>query len=153
MAEARVAALEASLELQKANVQETEENIRYMHIYAPFDGTVVDKQGEVGEIINPMSMSSTLGPVGRRDAGEPREDGGGDRRRREPALADRARPAGGGLRQRRARASTTAAGSARSSRWATARGGRSRSRSRSSTPTTTSSPSWSPPSTSCPTRR
>src|SRR5262245_40428694 len=54
MAEARLGALEAALALQKAMVQETEENIRYMHIYAPFDGTVVDKQGEVGEIINPM---------------------------------------------------------------------------------------------------
>ena len=32
-----------------------------MHIYAPFDGTVVEKQGEVGEIITPMAMSSSLG--------------------------------------------------------------------------------------------
>jgi RND family efflux transporter MFP subunit len=61
MAEARVEALVAALALQKANVRETEENIRYMHIYAPFDGTVVDKQGEVGEIINPMSMSTSSG--------------------------------------------------------------------------------------------
>jgi RND family efflux transporter MFP subunit len=61
MAVARVAALEAAIALQKANVQETEENIRYMSLYAPFDGTVVDKQGEVGEIINPMVMSSSTG--------------------------------------------------------------------------------------------
>ncbi len=32
-----------------------------MHIHAPFDGTVVEKQGEVGEIISPMAMSSSLG--------------------------------------------------------------------------------------------
>jgi RND family efflux transporter MFP subunit len=61
MAEARAAALDAALSWQQANVREAEENIKYMHIYAPFDGTVVDKQGEVGEIINPMSMSSSSG--------------------------------------------------------------------------------------------
>jgi len=32
-----------------------------MHLYAPFDGTVVEKQGEEGEIISPMAMSSSLG--------------------------------------------------------------------------------------------
>ena len=32
-----------------------------MHLYAPFDGTVVEKQGEVGEIISPTAMSSSLG--------------------------------------------------------------------------------------------
>src|SRR5262249_19248969 len=61
MAVAKTASLEASLAWKKANVKEVEENISYMHLYAPFDGTVVDKQGEVGEIINPMSMSTTGG--------------------------------------------------------------------------------------------
>jgi RND family efflux transporter MFP subunit len=61
MAEARVLALEAAVDFQEASVAETEANIKYMFIIAPFDGTVVDKQGEVGEIINPMSMSSTSG--------------------------------------------------------------------------------------------
>ena len=32
-----------------------------MHLYAPFDGTVVEKQGEDGEIISPTAMSSSLG--------------------------------------------------------------------------------------------
>jgi RND family efflux transporter MFP subunit len=60
MAAARVAALEASIELEKANVLETEENIRNMHLFAPFDGTVVEKQGEEGEIITPGAMSATI---------------------------------------------------------------------------------------------
>jgi hypothetical protein len=32
-----------------------------MHLYAPFDGTVVEKQGEEGEVIATMAMSSSLG--------------------------------------------------------------------------------------------
>src|SRR5262249_17224478 len=35
--------------------------IATMFLYAPFDGTVVEKQGEQGEVINPMAMSSSLG--------------------------------------------------------------------------------------------
>jgi RND family efflux transporter MFP subunit len=62
MTEARVSALEASTKVMKANVEETEATIKYqMYLYAPFDGTVVEKQGEVGEVINPMAMSSSLG--------------------------------------------------------------------------------------------
>lgn len=62
MAEARIAALEASLKVIRASIDEIEVTIRYqMHLYAPFDGTVVEKQGEVGEVINPMAMSSSLG--------------------------------------------------------------------------------------------
>ena len=60
MAAARVAALEAAIALEKANVQEIEENIRNMHLFAPFDGTVVEKQGEEGEIITPGAMSATI---------------------------------------------------------------------------------------------
>lgn len=62
MTEARVSALEAAIKVVKANVEETEATIKYqMYLYAPFDGTVVEKQGEVGEVINPMAMSSSLG--------------------------------------------------------------------------------------------
>ncbi len=45
----------------KANVEEIKATIVTMHLYAPFDGTVVEKQGEVGEIISPTAMSSSLG--------------------------------------------------------------------------------------------
>ena len=45
----------------KANVEEIKATIVTMHLYAPFDGTVVEKQGEEGEIIAPMAMSSSLG--------------------------------------------------------------------------------------------
>ncbi|GAC1471944.1 MAG: efflux RND transporter periplasmic adaptor subunit [Isosphaeraceae bacterium] len=61
MSVAKVKALEAGLQLQTANVSETEENIRYMSIFAPFDGTVVEKQGEEGEVITPSAMSSSIG--------------------------------------------------------------------------------------------
>jgi RND family efflux transporter MFP subunit len=60
MCTARVAALEAAVELTKANIRETEENIRVMHLYAPFDGTVVEKQGEEGEVITPSAMSTSF---------------------------------------------------------------------------------------------
>src|SRR4051794_8325763 len=61
MAAARVAALEAGLALTRANIREIEENIRNMHLYAPFDGTVVEKQGEEGEVITPSAMNSSIG--------------------------------------------------------------------------------------------
>lgn len=61
MASARVDALSASVDLLQAQVDETEESIRNMHIIAPFDGTVVEKQGEVGEIITTMAFSSSTG--------------------------------------------------------------------------------------------
>ncbi len=60
-ASARVAALEAAVKLVKSNIDELKATIVTMHLYAPFDGTVVEKQGEVGEIISPTSMSSSLG--------------------------------------------------------------------------------------------
>jgi RND family efflux transporter MFP subunit len=60
-ATARVMALEAAVKLMKANVEEIKATIVTMHLYAPFDGTVVEKQGEEGEIISPMAMSSSLG--------------------------------------------------------------------------------------------
>ncbi len=62
MSTAKVAALEASIKMMKANIDEMEYTRKYqMQIVAPFDGTVVEKQGEVGEIISPMAMSSSLG--------------------------------------------------------------------------------------------
>ncbi len=45
----------------KANVDEIKATIVTMHLYAPFDGTVVEKQGEEGEVIATMAMSSSLG--------------------------------------------------------------------------------------------
>jgi RND family efflux transporter MFP subunit len=61
MGAARVAALEASLKLTESNIAETEEMIRRMHLFAPFDGTVVEKQGEEGEVITPSAMSASIG--------------------------------------------------------------------------------------------
>jgi RND family efflux transporter MFP subunit len=60
-AAARVAALEAAVKLMKANIEEIKAMIHTMYLFAPFDGTVVEKQGEVGEIISPTAMSSSLG--------------------------------------------------------------------------------------------
>jgi RND family efflux transporter MFP subunit len=57
---AKVQALEAAIELTKANIKETEENIHIMYLFAPFDGTVVEKQGEVGEVITPSAMSASI---------------------------------------------------------------------------------------------
>jgi RND family efflux transporter MFP subunit len=57
-AKARVAALEASIKLTQANIQETQATIAQMSLCAPFDGTIVDKQGEEGEVITPMAFSS-----------------------------------------------------------------------------------------------
>jgi RND family efflux transporter MFP subunit len=58
---ARVAALGAAIKLTQANIQEIQATINTMSLYAPFDGTVVEKQGEEGEIISPTAMSSSLG--------------------------------------------------------------------------------------------
>ncbi len=60
MCAARVSALEAAVELTRASIQETEENIRVMYLHAPFDGTVVEKQGEEGEVITPSAMSTSF---------------------------------------------------------------------------------------------
>jgi RND family efflux transporter MFP subunit len=60
-AKAKVAALAASIKLTQANIQEIQATIGTMSLYAPFDGTVVEKQGEEGEIITPTAMSSALG--------------------------------------------------------------------------------------------
>jgi len=62
MTEARIKALQSSVKMMEANIKELKATVRYqMEIRAPFRGTVVEKQGEVGEIISPMAMSSSLG--------------------------------------------------------------------------------------------
>jgi RND family efflux transporter MFP subunit len=60
MASARVSALEAGIKLTEANIKEIEANIRNMSLFAPFDGTVVEKQGEEGEVITPSAMSASI---------------------------------------------------------------------------------------------
>ena len=61
MTAARVSALEAATKLMDANVREVQETIRNMSLYAPFDGTVVEKQGEEGEVITPSALSTSAG--------------------------------------------------------------------------------------------
>jgi RND family efflux transporter MFP subunit len=60
MCSARVSALEAGIKLTEANIKEIEANIRTMSLFAPFDGTVVEKQGEEGEVITPSAMSASI---------------------------------------------------------------------------------------------
>lgn len=61
MAAARVDALKAAIELQTAMLKEVEETIANMHIIAPFAGTVVAKEAEVGETITPGGMGAASG--------------------------------------------------------------------------------------------
>ncbi|QEH37408.1 Macrolide export protein MacA [Aquisphaera giovannonii] len=62
MTQAKIKGLGASIRVMEANIKEMKSTLRYqMEIRAPFSGTVVEKQGEVGEIISPMAMSSSLG--------------------------------------------------------------------------------------------
>lgn len=58
-AAARVVALEAAVKLMKANVEEIRATIATMTLYAPFDGTVVEKKSEEGDIITPIAMTSS----------------------------------------------------------------------------------------------
>jgi RND family efflux transporter MFP subunit len=61
MAASRVKALEAAIQLMDASARETEENIRNMHIVAPFNGTVVAREAELGETITPGGMGGNSG--------------------------------------------------------------------------------------------
>ncbi|HWB11602.1 MAG TPA: efflux RND transporter periplasmic adaptor subunit [Pirellulales bacterium] len=61
MARLRVDSLSASVRAAEAQVREMEQSIRNMHIYAPFDGTVIDKEAEVGETITPGGMGAASG--------------------------------------------------------------------------------------------
>jgi len=106
-----------SAKLYQSQVHEIEESLANMKIVAPFDGTVVERPADLGEMI-----SGGPGP----DARQPRTDGRRDRRGREPPVEDR----DGGNPPRfpsaPCRANTIREGFARSSRSATGRGARSR---------------------------
>ncbi len=58
MVAARVSALEAGLEVMSAQIEESEENVRNMEIRAPFDGTIIRLEAEVGETISTMSLGT-----------------------------------------------------------------------------------------------
>jgi RND family efflux transporter MFP subunit len=61
MAAAKVKALEASLKIQAAMVQETKQLVDDMSIRAPFDGTVTKKGAELGETILLGGMGAASG--------------------------------------------------------------------------------------------
>ena len=61
MCAARVDALQEAVKLMGASAKEVEETIQNMHILAPFDGTVVSKESEVGETITPGGMGAASG--------------------------------------------------------------------------------------------
>lgn len=61
MARARKNALAASIEIQKASINETKVSISDMHILAPFDGTIVEKAAEVAETITMGGMGAASG--------------------------------------------------------------------------------------------
>lgn len=65
VARARVVSRQKAVELAEARVREAEEAIRNMYILAPFDGTVISKDAEMGETIMPggMGLASGRGSV------------------------------------------------------------------------------------------
>ncbi|OGU36398.1 MAG: hypothetical protein A2068_00210 [Ignavibacteria bacterium GWB2_35_6b] len=58
-AEAQYKRILASIELAKAQVQSAEIAVEYTLIRAPFSGTVLTKNADVGEIVSPLGASST----------------------------------------------------------------------------------------------
>lgn len=64
-ASARAAAMAANVSVAQAQVREAEEAIANLKVYAPFAGTVVTKDAEVGETIMPggMGLASGRGSV------------------------------------------------------------------------------------------
>ncbi len=58
---ARLASLQAAAELAAARVREAEQLLENMSIRAPFDGTVISKDAEVGESILPGGMGDASG--------------------------------------------------------------------------------------------
>ncbi len=58
---ARRASLEAEVSLAEARVREAEQMLENMFIRAPFDGTVISKDAEVGESILPGGMGEASG--------------------------------------------------------------------------------------------
>lgn len=64
-AKAHVNALKAAIRAAEARVVEAEEMVKNMYVYAPFSGTVITKDAEVGETIMPggMGLASGRGSV------------------------------------------------------------------------------------------
>jgi RND family efflux transporter MFP subunit len=60
-ARARVEAMAASVRAAEAHVREAEVAIEHMHVYAPFDATVIAKDAELGETIMPGGMGAASG--------------------------------------------------------------------------------------------
>ncbi len=60
-AKARVDSMAAAVRAAEAHVREADEAIRDMHVYAPFDGTVISKDAELGETIMPGGMGAASG--------------------------------------------------------------------------------------------
>ncbi len=58
---ARLASLDAAVALAEARVQEAQQMKENMFVRAPFDGTVISKDGEVGESILPGGMGEASG--------------------------------------------------------------------------------------------
>jgi RND family efflux transporter MFP subunit len=60
-AKARREQTNAAIEVQRSLIAEMGQNIENMKVYAPFDGTVVEKAAEVGETITPGGMGAASG--------------------------------------------------------------------------------------------
>ncbi len=58
-AQASVAGAESSVRAQQAAVREARVSLEYTYIRAPFDGVVLTKNADVGDIITPIGASST----------------------------------------------------------------------------------------------
>ncbi len=58
-AEANYRTVLASIELAKAQVKKAEVDLENTYIRAPFDGTVLSKNADVGEIVSPLGASAT----------------------------------------------------------------------------------------------
>jgi RND family efflux transporter MFP subunit len=58
-AEARYLRVMASIDVSKANISSQEIALENMLIRAPFDGTVLTKDADIGEIVSPLGASST----------------------------------------------------------------------------------------------
>jgi len=59
-AEARVAALTAQIQVAAAGIQYARANLENTRIRAPFDGTVLRKDAELGEVVAPVAMAGGL---------------------------------------------------------------------------------------------
>jgi len=58
-AEARYKRVVASIEAARAAVKETEAAVEYTRIVAPFDGTVLSKNADIGEIVAPLAGAAS----------------------------------------------------------------------------------------------